>query len=613
MNDGVDIKTRFEALSRGAYFEVLLPRSSDFDAVALLRDASPEELAKAPTRRNLFFDERARTQLVLKTSTDEDEVRSLLPSLEVVLAAHATDGAPQGPGSASPSGEYDLTSVTIAAAESAEILVVGDQTYVVWESAVHIPWPRARLQRPAIYFTANLTICAPIRGTSSESVEDYLAPYEPIPANVLGPLNFDPAFRNKKLYLSEDRITKIAPVGARVTLKDHVVKPVRGASKRAFPTMPALYTRLNFTALPDGAVASLHIETSQVIAGVFDLNCIRVSAEKAVAHAKAVDVERENRKDHTLTEPKAHSTIQSLSDFTCPMQMQAGDETILIYPLKLKSSDSIPATVHVAIQAVATLEQGSQINLDIHWDSQVTLPQNALVATHTWSKLPGVSTSSEIRLSTQGVPKPVSLGGDAQSSTDADGGVKLFFTAPRAAFRGLDFQLKVKCINNSGRSRHFVVRPRYRGKARTTQSEAHSTLKSDDVADIFSARLPEKQKAPDVFCDTPEVLLGPLAPGACFETEVNYHVLAVGVLDMGGVTIVDLDTSRTLDVIDLPDIVALEAPERTTPYTSRGTFSGRDDKITEQMKAAAAQWRKDAAKWITDEEDVRSVGHESPH
>ena len=55
MADGANLKTRFELLSKGAYFEVLLPRSSDFDAVALLRDGSPEELAKAPTRRNLFF------------------------------------------------------------------------------------------------------------------------------------------------------------------------------------------------------------------------------------------------------------------------------------------------------------------------------------------------------------------------------------------------------------------------------------------------------------------------------------------------------------------------------------------------------------------------------
>ena len=55
MADGVHIKKRFETLSKGAYFEVLLPRSSDFDAIALLKDGSPEELAKAPTRRNLFF------------------------------------------------------------------------------------------------------------------------------------------------------------------------------------------------------------------------------------------------------------------------------------------------------------------------------------------------------------------------------------------------------------------------------------------------------------------------------------------------------------------------------------------------------------------------------
>jgi len=53
--DPADVKSRFETLSRGAYLDVLLPKASDFNASALIQSGSPEELARAPSRRNLFF------------------------------------------------------------------------------------------------------------------------------------------------------------------------------------------------------------------------------------------------------------------------------------------------------------------------------------------------------------------------------------------------------------------------------------------------------------------------------------------------------------------------------------------------------------------------------
>lgn len=48
-------KDEFEALSKGAYLEVLLPSTNGFDAVAALRGGKPEEIKRAPTRKHLFF------------------------------------------------------------------------------------------------------------------------------------------------------------------------------------------------------------------------------------------------------------------------------------------------------------------------------------------------------------------------------------------------------------------------------------------------------------------------------------------------------------------------------------------------------------------------------
>ena len=49
------IKSQFDALSKEAFLDILLPRPADFDAGQILRDAAPEDLHRALTRRNLFF------------------------------------------------------------------------------------------------------------------------------------------------------------------------------------------------------------------------------------------------------------------------------------------------------------------------------------------------------------------------------------------------------------------------------------------------------------------------------------------------------------------------------------------------------------------------------
>ncbi|KAI7518144.1 hypothetical protein KC316_g20518, partial [Hortaea werneckii] len=118
-------KELFLTLAKGAYLDVLLPRSSEFDADSVLRKGSAEDLGRVPVRRNLFFDEKATIQLLLKTPASCDQVQDLLPNLELVLAAHATDAVPQGKGSnVSPSAKHDLTSVTLAGSKASDALVV---------------------------------------------------------------------------------------------------------------------------------------------------------------------------------------------------------------------------------------------------------------------------------------------------------------------------------------------------------------------------------------------------------------------------------------------------------------------------------------------------------
>ena len=50
-----DLKFKFEALTKGAYLDILIPKSSDDNVSKLLHDGTPEELARLPARRNLYF------------------------------------------------------------------------------------------------------------------------------------------------------------------------------------------------------------------------------------------------------------------------------------------------------------------------------------------------------------------------------------------------------------------------------------------------------------------------------------------------------------------------------------------------------------------------------
>ena len=57
---------------------------------------------------------------------------------------------------------------------------------------------------------------------------------------------------------------------------------------------------------------------------------------------------------------------------------------------------------------------------------------------------------------------------------------------------------------------------------------------------------------------TPDVRIGPLTAGACFETTLRYQTTGAGVLDFGTIRVIDLESRQTLDIAELPDVVSLE-------------------------------------------------------
>ncbi|CAK3962170.1 hypothetical protein AC578_6057 [Lecanosticta acicola] len=528
----MDIKTRFEDLSP-ACLDVLLPKTPDFDAANVLRNGSPEALSQVPMRRNLFFDEQANVFVILRTARPEEEVREVLPHLEFVLAAHATDAVPQGSGNAaSASGKHDLNSKSFPAASFASVLSLEDTTYIIWKPILHLARPRARLQRPAIYFTVALTISNNVQKGPRQTQEEYLKSYEPLPVNILEPLQFDPALSRSNVYLPESRITKVAPKAP--NLQD-AVKPIRGASKRAFPAIPAIFSRIRYTVLADATIASLHLETSHVIAGTVTISDVKLS----VPNAK----------------------VEHLTNVALPLETRGGDETITLYRLTLGKMAKGAASqrmspVSVSILANASLDQGSHITFNSSWNTQVDLSQTSTKPVYKWSRPLSTSSGHRRGHSSSSHPGPVSFE-EPQRRMEEDAGITFRFSAPATTHKSTNFQLEVHCNNHSGRKRRFAlisILPS-RPKSMTAQSTVANT---DLIASIFNAPPLEKAKLPDVLDLNPDVRIGPLPSGACFETHLKFRAMTTGVLDLGTLRIVDLDSRHTVDVKELPNIVALD-------------------------------------------------------
>lgn len=467
-----------------------------------------------------------------------------MSDLELVVAAHATDAVPQGSGNAaSASGKHDLSSDSISASDYVDIVALEDKTYVIWKPRLHLSRPRTRLQRPAIYFTAHLTIGNPRQKLPQVQRDPYLRSCEPLPANILEPFQFDPALRMSEVFLSEARITKVAPKAANLA---DVVRPIRGATKRAFPAVPALFTRIRYSTLPDAIIASLHLEISPVIAGIVRITKINLEIPSA--------------------------ELEDMTKVALPLGTRGGDETIFLFKILPAHGIRLPLSgdlsqLSISIRADASSDQGSEIAFDIDWQAHVDLSHQWQKPTYRWSR--PISTSSHHKsLSVQSLSKPSPDAGTRASSTEVScsegGGVTFNFTgpAPSTIVASSEFKINVHCNNRSTRPRRFglmMIQPR---KSRLVPSSiASSSADTDMIAGVFRAPPLEKNKLSDTLDLNPDVRIGPLPPGACFETHMKFKALKSGVLDLGTLRIVDLDTRQTVDVRELPDVIALAAIE----------------------------------------------------
>ncbi|KAK5168044.1 uncharacterized protein LTR77_006612 [Saxophila tyrrhenica] len=541
----LDVTKQFKTFSSGARLDVLILESGGDDILEVLRDGSSDDVSRSPPRRHLYFDEKARVTVLLRTSGNKDELRKFLPQVEISLAAHATDAVPQGSGNAaSASGKHDLTSRTIPGGDLEDIVVSGDYLFAIWRPSLHLPRPQVRLQRPAVYFTANLKVSRDALNASRRRAAETLESYEPLPANVLEPLHTDPAFGDSGIYLSEGRIAK--SVGSNAQAQDDV-KPIRGATKRAFPIVPALFTRIRCSVLPDALIASLHLEASRLITGTL------------------------TAKDVTVDVPGAQ--VESLCPLDEPKDAKAGDEIILLYKFahQRRTDDPALSSVFVRVGAMLAEREGSSIDLETKWQTKVDLSSTASKPSYRWSRPLSTGSQQAPRLSLKDAAPPSMPETELKPST-GETGVVFNITAPATVSKDDTLVLDLQCINRSDRKRRFALIA-LRTKKTPPNGFAKEQRGSEDTRRSMETTKPEpsqRKRRLDVLDLYPDFRIGPVAPGASLETKLRYRTLTMGILDLGAIRIVDLDTRQTVDVKNLPDVIVMNSTSQEESEKSAG-------------------------------------------
>lgn len=476
---------------------------------------------------------------MLRTPVSEDAVRKLLPYLDLTISAHATNAVPDGAGnSAAASGKHDIASTKTLATDNVELVSLGEHSYVVWKPVLHLVRPRIRLQRPAVYFTANVNVNGSPATVTSTTKTQYLPSFEPLPANVLESLHHDPSLgaSGRQIHVSENRVTKVSPPSSQL---EDLARPMRGATKRAFPTVPAFFMRMGYSAMADSVIASLHVEISPLVTGFLKIDDVRFEIQ-------GMDVE-------------------SLNEAVWPQRSHAGDEVVLLYRIDKSAPAAASPTktmdlAMITMKATASFDENSRVEIETQWQTQVDMSHSTKTMPYKWSRPLSAGYGAHRRVASQSSSSRPSMHDISQMSSK-EGEIIFTFTAPPTTKQNSDVTIQVQCVNRSNRTRKFALVTAQRRRSSTTiKPRFEKRLSSNDTAVTASTHHSNLQETTGqkVLTLTPDVRIGPLTAGACFETTLKYRTTSAGVLDFGTIRLIDLESRQTLDIAELPDVISLE-------------------------------------------------------
>jgi len=528
----------------------------------------------------LILDETVTVYVVLQTPYfDERTLKSYLGRLVINLEARVVNS--QADNHEGPPGQETIYSGSVRDSEDPLIVVQGpDETnrasdeghiLVVWKMSAFLVRPRLRLQNPSIIFatTASLKPVEQVQGATLK--EEYLPSQVPSGINLLEAFSDDPEMGGIKPRLSALRVSRVAP--ATQTTRESI-RPLKNISKRSIKVYPAMNARVRYS-----RPSSIPVNASVIVSLDVDItpfaNC-EVTLNKTEVKIKGGTVE----------------DLNVVSGMTLPLNCLPQDDITFLYRLQPDDLDVTNKpqirTLEISILATANLSEACQPQLSMVWTTSLdfTPPLNPgfghatppIQRPHRPAQLSiGSALETTPTVSSLAISRP-----DALPSIDVttrhqrnpsipDFGVTMTFTAPPASspiYPGIPFAWSIFIVNRSDRPRKLAlmtIPKRRRTEARITRppSTGYGGSRRDpkvaeavvDENIIYAMQRNSAVNSTEMVCLITDTRVGPLAPSACYEVELRFLALKVGILGVEAVRVVDLGTQEHVDIKDLPTIL----------------------------------------------------------
>ncbi|EGE04858.1 hypothetical protein TEQG_04031 [Trichophyton equinum CBS 127.97] len=542
-----------------ATLDTVIPHASDLNIEELLgsiQESSGDPgtyLSKIQQRQLLFFDEHITLYLVLCLSDfPKDSLEACISNLSVRFEVFAIDeGGPNEPGEEEQSSKDLIYSQTVDKKDDPFVIVDeavedggdGNHAYVIWKSEAFLYRPRVRLRHPSVVFTASASF-SPQGSQTSASNDQYLPRLTPASTNIFQPLTA--AGEDIDPYLPASRILRLVPS----TQPEGSMYNIQQTSYHPIRIIPAASARIRYSR---SATVLKKLSTTASL----DFEATPFTSYEVV-------LEEANL---SLTNGTVEPLAQAIG-FSPPISCPARDDISLVYKLiSSEFADGAPVTsmLDISLKVTVLVSDECRPKISMRWRTSVDFSRP------TSQSLGGVSNvlrrSIISRGSDESTQEPTTP--QVTSFAPTDHGVKISFFGPPSVEVGKPFDWDVFIVNTSTKARKFglsAVPFRSRLDARThvpRPSSSSSIKRADEVADavideniVYAMQQNAAPHETDLLCLSTDSKIGPLHPSTCHSTRLRLLPLSPGLLHLEVVRLIDLASNETMEIRDLPDIVA---------------------------------------------------------
>ena len=362
-----------------------------------------------------------------------------------------------------------------------------------------------------------------------------------------------------------------------------VANTLKVLTRAPFRTIPALSARVRYNrSTNDGGrpsvIVSLDIEIPSFVQNHVEL----VLAQLKLSNGEVEDLVT----NHTVKLP-----------LTC----RSRDNVIFLYQvspdagfIEKKFIDTNTRAIDITIDATVLVSETCRPRIEMRWRTSVDFSTalnpsfgsagSSMQRTNRPSSLPKQQQSdADLKQKNSRDSTSSNLASDSKAFSPEKLAVTVTFSAPTdSIYVGEPFRWSVFIVNRSRTPQRlaiFVIPKRRKGGAsderppskrsgsqRPLSSPMKASNGNDSIGNIAPAVIDEgasyraaqngTQESAKLICLSPDVRIGPLAPGSCFETEIKLLALSEGFLEIEAVRIVDMDSNEAVDVRELPDVAA---------------------------------------------------------